>query len=123
MSPLISLVIAILLPLLAGLQPVARTADQETVTVKMTAKKYEFSPAIVTVTKGQHVKLEVTALDTTHGFAIKDYNVDTELKKGVPTTIEFDADKEGTFGFKCSHFCGLSHSKMKGELVVKANAE
>ena len=120
MLSLLSLVIAFLLPLF-GAQTAGRAAD--TVTVTMTAKKYEFSPSVVTVTKGQHVKLQVTALDTTHGFEIKDYNVDAELKKGVPATVEFDADREGTFPFKCSHFCGLGHSKMKGEIVVTPAAE
>lgn len=119
MSTFITILLGLLsLPMLAGSQPAAVSPD--TVTVTMTAKKYEFSPSVVTVKKGQRVKLEVTALDRSHGLAIKDYNVDTDLKKGVPATIEFVADKEGEFTFKCSDFCGLGHSRMKGKLVVTA---
>jgi cytochrome c oxidase subunit 2 len=95
-------------------------ADAAVETITMTAKKYEFSPSVVTVAKGQHVKLEVTALDRDHGLEIKDYNVNTDLKKGVPATIEFVADREGEFTFKCSDYCGLGHGKMKGKLVVTA---
>jgi cytochrome c oxidase subunit 2 len=86
--------------------------------MSVTAKKYEFSPSVITVKQGQHVKLEVTALDRTHGLAIKDYNIDTDLEKDKPATIEFVADKPGEFTFKCSDFCGLGHGKMKGKLVV-----
>jgi cytochrome c oxidase subunit 2 len=41
------------------------------------------------------------------------------LKKGEATPVEFIADRAGTFPFECSHFCGLGHKKMKGELVVE----
>ena len=98
--------------------PADQGAVPDTVTVKITAKKYEFSPSVVTVAQGQHVKLEVTALDRSHGLAIKEYNVDAQLEKGKPVTIEFVADKPGEFTFKCSDFCGLGHGKMKGKLVV-----
>ena len=61
----------------------------------MTAKNYEFDPSVITVKKGEKVRL------------------------GDPTTIEFTADKAGTFEFKCSVYCGLGHRKMKGKLVVE----
>lgn len=87
--------------------------------IQMTAKKYEFDPSVVTVKKGERVKLVITALDRDHGFKLKDFGIDQKLKKGVPTAIEFTADKAGTFGFKCSKFCGFGHWKMKGRLVVE----
>jgi cytochrome c oxidase subunit 2 len=33
-------------------------------------------------------------------------------------TVEFVADKAGTFTFSCSVYCGKGHRGMKGELVV-----
>jgi cytochrome c oxidase subunit 2 len=98
--------------------PAERVILPDTVTVTMTAKKYEFSPSVITVKQGQQVKLEVTAIDRSHGLAIKDYNVDADLEKGKPVTVEFVADKPGEFTFKCSDYCGLGHGKMKGKLVV-----
>lgn len=106
------------LPFTQSRTPTDQGVVPDTVTVKITAKKYEFSPSVVTVAQGQHVKLEVTALDRSHGLAIKEYNIDTELEKNKPATIEFVADKPGEFTFKCSDFCGLGHGKMKGKLVV-----
>jgi len=89
--------------------------------IKMTAKKYEFNPNVVTVKKGERAKLIITATDHEHGFKLEDFKIDQPLKKGVPTIVEFTADKAGEFQFHCSHFCGLGHPKMKGKLVVQDN--
>ncbi|HZO99323.1 MAG TPA: cupredoxin domain-containing protein [Terriglobia bacterium] len=94
-------------------------ASGEVREIKMTAKKYEFDPNTVTVKKGDHVKLIITALDRDHGFKLEAFGINQKLIKGDPTTIEFTADKAGTFPFKCSEFCGLGHGKMKGKLIVE----
>ena len=96
--------------------PAAQTDVHE---IQVTARKYEFAPATITVKKGEHVKLVITAVDHDHGFKLEAFGVDKLLKKGQSTTIEFTADKAGTFPFECSHFCGMGHGKMKGQLVVE----
>jgi cytochrome c oxidase subunit II len=97
--------------------------SKETKEIRITAKKYEYDPAVITVKQGEHVKLTITALDHDHGFKIDAFHIDQLLKKGEPTTIEFTADTTGTFPFQCSHFCGLGHKGMKGELIVEAAAQ
>ncbi|HYW48426.1 MAG TPA: cupredoxin domain-containing protein [Bryobacteraceae bacterium] len=87
--------------------------------IKMSAKKYEFTPNEVRVKKGDRVRLEITALDQEHGFKVEAFHVDQKLPKGETTTVEFTADQAGTFPFECSHFCGLGHGKMKGQLTVE----
>ena len=87
--------------------------------IQVIARKYEFSPSTITARKGERVKLTITAIDHDHGFKLEAFGVDKLLKKGQTTTIEFTADKAGTFPFQCSHFCGMGHGKMKGQLVVK----
>jgi cytochrome c oxidase subunit 2 len=87
--------------------------------IEMTAKKYEFSPNIVRVKKGDHVRLVITALDRAHGFKIDDFQIDRKLPKGEAVTIDFTADRSGTFPIQCSEFCGLGHKKMKGELIIE----
>ena len=91
---------------------------QEPHEIQVTARKYEFAPSTITVKKGEQVKLTITAVDHDHGFKLEAYGIDKLLKKGQATTIEFTADKAGTFPFQCSHFCGMGHGKMKGQLVV-----
>ena len=87
--------------------------------IKVTAKKYQFDPNVITVKKGDHVKLVITALDRDHGFKLEAFNINQKLKKGDASTVEFTADAAGTFPFQCSVVCGLGHHKMKGRLVVE----
>ncbi len=95
-------------------------APQAAVTeIKMTAKKYEFSPSRIAVKQGDRVRLVIVATDRDHGIKIEAFHIDQELRRGEPATVEFTADKAGTFPFECSKFCGLGHKRMKGQLVVE----
>lgn len=89
---------------------------------QMTAKKYEFEPAVIKVKQGDHVKLVITATDRDHGIKLAAFNINQHLDKGVPTTVEFTADHAGTFPFECSVVCGLGHHKMKGQIVVEPSS-
>ncbi|HLY59181.1 MAG TPA: cupredoxin domain-containing protein [Terriglobia bacterium] len=101
-----------------GFAPAAEdTAGAVEITV--VARKFEFNPNVITVKQGDRVRLVITASDRDHGFKLEAFKVDQELKKGQPTSIEFTADKAGSFPFQCSDFCGLGHGKMKGKLVVE----
>ena len=125
MHPLKINLAAFALILVAGLGVTAQEtapapgSESQAVEVKMTARKYRFDPNPITVKKGQHVKLLISALDHDHGFKLEAFNINQKIKKGTTATIEFTADKAGTFPFQCSDFCGLGHPRMKGKLVVE----
>lgn len=87
--------------------------------ITMTARNFEFDPSVITVKKGEKVRLLITSADHDHGIEIKGYDINQVLKNGDITTIEFTADKAGTFPFRCSVPCGHGHGKMKGKLVVE----
>ncbi len=87
--------------------------------IQMTAKKYEFNPSVVTVKKGEHVRIIITATDRDHGFKLDAFKINQHLKKGEPATLEFTADQAGQFPFQCSVICGMGHHRMKGRLVVE----
>jgi cytochrome c oxidase subunit II len=88
-------------------------------TIEMTAKRYEFSPNPIQVKAGTHVILHVKSLDSTHGLAIPAYGVDVELPPDKVITVEFYAERPGTFPFSCSKFCGPGHWGMKGRIIVE----
>lgn len=85
--------------------------------ISMTAQTWEFTPSTITVNKGDRVKLMIKSLDTKHGFALPDFNVQQDLNPG-DNAVEFTADKAGTFDFRCFNFCGSGHSGMAGKLIV-----
>jgi cytochrome c oxidase subunit 2 len=87
--------------------------------IRVTARKYEFVPGVIKVKRGDHIRLVITALDRDHGFKLEAFHIDEKLAKGEAVTVDFTADHAGTFSFECSHFCGLGHQKMKGQLTVE----
>jgi len=86
--------------------------------IKVTAMKYKFDPDPVVVRAGDKVRLSVTSLDVEHGLAIAEFKVNLVIPAGKTESIEFLADKAGTFNINCSVYCGPGHSKMQGKLVV-----
>ena len=85
---------------------------------KMTAKQFAFEPSTIEVNKGDKVRLIVTSTDVPHGIAIPEYGINQRLDPGIPATIEFTADKQGTFSAYCSVACGSGHKNMKGKIIV-----
>jgi len=74
----------------------------------------------ITVNKGDTVRLVVTAKDTSHGFGIDVFNVDTgEIITGATKTVEFVASTEGTYTYHCTISCSAKHIDQKGTLVVQ----
>ena len=105
---------------LAGTAPAAGQATSSGYhEFTMTAKNDGFDPAVIAVKKGEKVRLLITAADCDHEFKLDAFDINQVLKKGSTETIEFTADKSGTFEFKCSVYCGHGHGKMKGKLVVE----
>ena len=95
------------------------TPSSEVKEFKITAKQFQFEPSTIEVNKGDKVKLVVTSVDVPHGISIPEYGINERLDPGKPVTIEFTAEKEGTFTSFCSVFCGSGHSNMKGKIVVR----
>ena len=68
------------------------------------AKNWEFEPNTITVKKGDSVAITVHSIDVAHGFALPDFGVSQRLNAGDEVTVEFTADKKGTFTFFCNVF-------------------
>jgi heme/copper-type cytochrome/quinol oxidase subunit 2 len=96
----------------------------------MKVESWKFTPNTIEVNKGDIVRLHLTtaqdevALYIGHGFGIEKYNVNAFLIKGAEQTVEFVADKAGTFTFRCTFFCSSpeaaleNHFNMVGKLIV-----
>lgn len=99
-----------------------RKIEERNMVVKefsMTAKKFVFEPGTITVDKGDKVILHITSIDVTHGFSLREFRVNVFLPPNETKTVEFVADKTGTYIFSCSVLCGSGHSEMTGKLIVR----
>lgn len=124
----------------AGFARAARRAKEgqsdETQTIEVTAKKYEFTPSEIRVKKGAKVRLKVHSVDETHGIRLSLYpegakdksapgllfdhpETNGKVKKGEDQILEFVAQQQGTYEFKCAKLCGMHHGRMKGKLIVE----
>src|SRR3989338_3577766 len=81
--------------------PAADTFDGngEVKEIEITAKNWEFDPSVITVNKGDKVRLRVKSLDVAHGISIPDFEVNLKVNSGEEAADEFVDGKTGTFKF------------------------
>ncbi len=72
----------------------------------------------LTVPAGRPVRLIMTSRDVIHSFYVPALRTKQDVIPGRYTTLWFTADKPGTYPIYCAEYCGVSHSRMRGELVV-----
>lgn len=87
-------------------------------TITLDAQQFAYSPSTITVNQGDDVRLQLVSTDVTHGFYLDSYGIETAALPGRPSTVEFVANRAGTFRFRCSQTCGPLHPFMIGELTV-----
>lgn len=118
MAALLSAIgVAFVLPRIATTQETAGAPR----TIEVTARRYEFVPAIIEARVGEHLRLRVTSEDRTHGFGIEAFGIDVLVPRGGKTvSVEFAPSRPGIFEILCTEDCGRRHDDMKGTLVVKA---
>ncbi len=76
------------------------------------AFRFGYSPDIITVNKGDRVKINIENTDTTHGIRIPELGLKGEKN------IEFTANMTGEFAWYCTVYCGEGHMAMSGKLVI-----
>lgn len=86
----------------------------------VTGKNFSFAPAMITVKKGDKVKITFKNTQGFHDFKIDAYGVATVQKQApFEEVLEFTADKVGSFEYYCS--VGEHRAMgMKGTLKVEA---
>ena len=92
--------------------------SQEEKVVRVTAKRFEYTPKEISVKRGTTLILELTSEDRVHGFNLPDFDVRTEVKPGEVSRIKITVEKTGRFDFACDVFCGSGHEDMSGTLIV-----
>jgi cytochrome c oxidase subunit 2 len=88
--------------------------------IKITAKKFEYSPSEIRIKKGVPVVFEFTSLDRVHGFTVADLGgIRLTIEPGKVNRVTILAPKAGTYEFHCDLFCGDGHEGMTGTIIVE----
>lgn len=93
--------------------------EGNTVSVTLEAKSFSFSQKEIRVKKGNKVKITLVNKDGFHDWTIDGFNAKTkQIPVGQTDSIEFIADKTGTFEYYCS--VGQHRANgMVGKLIVE----
>jgi cytochrome c oxidase subunit 2 len=81
--------------------------------IEIHAKRFAFSPAEITVRKGETVTLSLTSDDVPHSLLIEGLGVNAAVSKGHPIQVKMTPDKTGDFAGRCGKFCGVGHGGMR----------
>ncbi|MBI2303135.1 MAG: cupredoxin domain-containing protein [Chloroflexi bacterium] len=98
--------------------PGAKTTPGGIREIAVTEKLATFSPATITVAKGEKVRLKLTSADLGHTFTVDELGIDINVPAGQTVTQEITAQKEGTFTLYCRPHRSQG---MTGSFVVKGS--
>jgi cytochrome c oxidase subunit 2 len=88
-------------------------AQNEQRVIEVHAKRFEFSPAEITVKKGETVTLSLISDDVPHSLLVEGLGVNAAVSKGHPIQVKLTPDKTGDFPGRCGKFCGVGHGGMR----------
>ncbi len=93
--------------------------NQAEQTIKIMAKKFEYSPNEIRLKKGVPAVLELSSLDRLHGFNCPDLGVRADIFPGKVSSVHIVPQKAGIYEFHCDIFCGDGHEDMTGKIIVE----
>lgn len=107
---------ALFATILLAFQPThAQTAPRR---IEITAKKFNFTPAEITLKKGEPVVIVLKSEDVSHGLRFRELGFNIKVSKGQTSEAPLTPTTTGDFVGQCSVFCGSGHGNMKLTLHV-----
>ena len=70
------------------------------------------NPPTLVVPLGEKVRYTITSNDVVHGFWIPAFMIQMQNLPGVTNSLEFTANKLGSYPGRCNILCGRNHSQM-----------
>lgn len=107
---------------MAGTEEAADTGSVKTFV--LTGQNFRFSMGgqdnpDLKVKMGDRVRIEFTSQEGFHDWVVSEFNAATQrVNAGQSTSVEFTADKKGTFEYYCS-VGSHKQAGMKGQLIVE----
>jgi len=85
--------------------------------INISAKKFQYSPNVINVKKGEKIKIVVEDGDVKHGIMVPELLFPPSQNNF--NEIDLNIDKEGEYVFYCTNeICGSGHGLMRGKIIV-----
>jgi cytochrome c oxidase subunit 2 len=94
-----------------------------TVTVRVLANQYSFTPQCVVVPVNTPIHIRGTAADVVHGFSVSNSNVNVMLIPGYISNFRTKFEHTGEHVMPCHEYCGTGHAAMWAHVKVVDKAE
>lgn len=88
------------------------------VTVRVLANQYSFTPSCLLVPTDTPVRIRGTAADVVHGFSITQSNVNLMLVPGYISNFHTRFEKTGEHVMPCHEYCGVGHAAMWARVKI-----
>ncbi len=73
---------------------------------------------VLVVPAGTDVRLVMTSRDVIHSFYVPGFRLKQDVIPGRYVTAWFRSDRPDTYPIYCAEYCGISHSVMRGSVLV-----
>ena len=87
-------------------------------TISVSVDNWAFTPAVITVKKGEKITVRLNVVAGTHSFAVPGLGINQTLTPGQVADVVIPTDTAGTFDFRCTIPCGAGHKEMKGTIII-----
>lgn len=88
------------------------------VTVRVVANQYSFTPQCVLVPTDMPIRIRATAADVVHGFSIGNTNVNMMLVPGYISNFRAQFSTPGEHLMPCHEYCGTGHAAMWAHVQI-----
>jgi cytochrome c oxidase subunit 2 len=89
-----------------------------TVTVRVLANQYSFTPQCIVVPANTPLRFRGTAADVVHGFSVSKSNVNMMLIPGYVSNLHTSFAQAGEHVMPCHEYCGTGHAAMWAHVRV-----
>ena len=80
--------------------------------IEIHARRFSFTPAEITLEKGEPVILSLISEDVSHSLVIEGLKINSTISKGHITDVSLTPEVAGDFRGRCGRFCGSGHGSM-----------
>lgn len=88
------------------------------VTVRVVAQQYSFTPQCLLVPSGVPVTFRATSADVVHGFLVTGTNLNSMVEPGYISTFKTRFEHPGDHLMPCHEYCGTGHQGMWAHVKV-----
>lgn len=89
-----------------------------TVTLRLVANQYSFTPSCIAVPVDTPIQIRGTAADVVHGFSVGQSNVNVMLVPGYVSNFHTKFEKTGEHAMPCHEYCGVGHAAMWARIKI-----